>query len=73
MNLKAWKALKNTLVSLAIVGFAVFAISEGANPLQVAIITVIVVGLINGMEVGEFWAAYGEVQRTRREAESDEE
>lgn len=62
MNLKAWKVLKNLVISVAIVGFGVFAIGEGANPMHVFSLGIIVLGLVNGMELGEFYAAWAEVQ-----------
>ena len=62
MNLRTWKVIKNLIVSIAIVGFAIFAIGEGADPLQVFSLAIIVLGLVNGMEVSEFYAAWAEVQ-----------
>ena len=62
MNLKTWKVIKNLVVSIAIVGFAIFAIGEGADPLQVFSLAIVVIGLVNGMELSEFYAAWAEVQ-----------
>jgi len=64
MNLKTWKVLKNLVISVAIVGFGVFAIGEGANPMHVFSLGIIVLGLVNGMELGEFYAAWADVQST---------
>jgi len=64
MNLKTWKVLKNLIISVAIVGFGVFAIGEGANPMHVFSLGIIVLGLLNGMELGEFYAAWADVQST---------
>jgi len=64
MNLKTWKVLKNLVISVAIVGFGVFAIDEGANPMHVFSLGIIVLGLVNGMELGEFYAAWADVQST---------
>jgi len=65
MNLKTWKVLKNIVVSLAIVGFAVFSVTEGADPLRVFSLGIIVLGLVNGMELSEFYAAWAEVQSAK--------
>lgn len=62
MNLKVWKVIKNLVVSLAIIGFAIFSVSEGADPLQVFTLASIVLALVNGMELSEFYAAWAEVQ-----------
>ena len=62
MSLKTWKVAKNFIVSISIIGFAVFAIGEGADVLQVFSLTTIVLGLVNGMELSEFYAAWAEVQ-----------
>jgi len=62
MNLKTWKVLKNLVVSIGIIGFAIFAIGEGADALQVFSLAIIVLGLVNGMELSEFYAAWAEVQ-----------
>ena len=62
MNLKTWKVLKNLVISIAIVGFGVFAIGEGADPMHVFSLGIIVLGLVNGMELSEFYAAWAEVQ-----------
>jgi len=64
MNLKTWKVLKNLVISVAIVGFGVIAIDEGANPMHVFSLGIIVLGLVNGMELGEFYAAWADVQST---------
>ena len=64
MNLKTWKVLKNLVISVAIVGFGVFTIGEGANPTHVFSLGIIVLGLVNGMELGEFYAAWADVQST---------
>jgi hypothetical protein len=65
MNLKTWKVLKNLIISLAIVGFGVFTIGEGANPMHVFSLGIIILGLVNGMELSEFYAAWAEVQAER--------
>jgi len=62
MNLKTWKALKNFTISMSIIGFAVFAIGKGADALQVFSLTIIVLGLVNGMEISELYAAWAEVE-----------
>lgn len=70
MNLKTWKVLKNLVISIAIVGFGVFAIGEGANPMHVFSLGIIVLGLVNGMELGEFYAAWAEVQSIETDPDS---
>lgn len=71
MNLKAWKVLENLVVSLAIVSFGIFSVVEGADPLQVFSLGIIVLGLVNGMEISEFYAAWAEVkQSSDREPET---
>lgn len=75
MNLKAWKVLENLVVSLAIVSFGIFSVVEGADPLQVFSLGIIVLGLVNGMELSEFYAAWAEVQQSsdrEPETHSDE-
>jgi|GEM_PF-2244793 len=75
MNLKAWKVLKNLVVSLAIVGFGIFSVVEGADPLRVFSLGIVVLGLVNGMELSEFYAAWAQVQRpadVERGTNSDE-
>ena len=62
MSLKTWKVAKNFIVSMSIIGLAVFAIGEGADVLQVFSLTTIVLGLVNGMELSEFYAAWAEAQ-----------
>lgn len=62
MNLKTWKVLKNLIISISIVGFGIFAIGEGADPMHVFSLGIIVLGLVNGMELSEFYAAWAEVQ-----------
>jgi len=70
MNLRTWKVLKNLVISIAIVSFGVFAIGEGADPMHVFSLAIIVLGLVNGMELGEFYAAWADVQ-AGSENESD--
>ena len=60
MDLARWKALKTTLVSLAILGFATFATLQGADPTLTAGVAIPVVGLIAGIEFSELVAAMGE-------------
>ena len=62
MNLKTWKVLKNLVISISIIGFGIFAIGEGADALQVFTLAIIVLGLVNGMELSEFYAAWAEVE-----------
>lgn len=70
MNLKTWKVLKNLVISIAIVGFGVFAIGEGANPMHVFSLGIIVLGLVNGMELGEFYAAWADIQTNSQDDSS---
>lgn len=73
MNLKIWKVFKNLVATLGILGLAGFAIAEGASdPTQIVVIALVVIGLINGMELSEFWAAYGEVARVKAEMRSSD-
>ena len=73
MNLKTWKVLKNLVISVAIVGFGVFAIDEGANPTHVFSLGIIVLGLVNGMELGEFYAAWADVQSSSSNSTSSDD
>jgi len=60
MDLARWKAIKTTLVSLAIIGLAVFAMLQGADPTLTVAIVVPVVGLVAGIEFSELVAAMAE-------------
>ena len=60
MDLARWKALKTTLVSLAILGFATFATLQGADPTLTVGVAIPVVGLVAGIEFSELVAAMGE-------------
>lgn len=62
MDLARWKAIKTTLVSLAILGFATFATLQGADPTLTAAVAIPVVGLVAGIEFSELVAAMAESQ-----------
>lgn len=53
MDLKRWKILKSTLVTVAFVVFGAFAIQAGADPTPIATLTLLVTALYNGVEWGE--------------------
>lgn len=62
MDLARWKALKTTFVSLAILGFAAFAVLQGADPTLTATVAIPVVGLVAGIEFSELVAAMADVE-----------
>ena len=61
MDLAKYKLVKTTLVSLALVGFGSFAILQGADPTLTATVTVMVIGLIAGVEFSELVASMSDV------------
>jgi len=65
MDLARWKALKTTLVSMAILGFATFATLQGADPTLTAAVAIPVVGLVAGIEFSELVAAMGETSNEK--------
>ena len=63
MNLKRWKIIKSVLLSLAVLGFATYAIMQGADPTTIGLPAVIMAGLIAGVELSEYVAAFAEVHQ----------
>jgi len=57
MDLARWKLAKTTIVSLAIIGLATFAILQDADPTLTAAVAIPVVGLVAGIEFSELVAA----------------
>lgn len=60
MNLKRWKIIKSTLLSMAVLGFAAYSIFEGADPTTVAVPALIISALIAGVEWSELLAVWAE-------------
>ena len=72
MDLKAYKALKNGLLSFVLVGFAIVLVQEGAEPTLVFTGTLAVVTLLNGIELAEFYSAWEEVRKTQAQSQEDD-
>jgi hypothetical protein len=59
-NLKMLQYLKifrGLVLNLLVGGFGTFAITEGGDPTVIAVLTITALGLLNGIEVGEWIAA----------------
>jgi hypothetical protein len=57
MTLGKWKALKNGMVSVLVLGFASFAILQGAPVGATALLALAIVGTMNGLDYAEFIAS----------------
>lgn len=71
MNLKTYKAIKNSLLSLVLIAFGWFLVLEGADPTLVFSGTLAVVALLNGIEFAEFVDAWSEVRQAQLRDDED--
>lgn len=75
MDLKTYKALKIGVLSVSVIGYAVFSVQQGADPNVVFTGTVLLLAILNGVEVTELASAWIEVrtghQRPNVVTESD--
>lgn len=64
MDLKTYKAVKNGLLSFAVLVFAgILVVEANADPTVVFSGTVVFLALLNGIELGEFFSAWEEVRK----------
>jgi hypothetical protein len=73
MDLKAYKAVKNGLLSLAIIVFAGYVVNAGADPTVVFSGTLTLLCLLNGIELAEFYNAWEEVRKTQAQNQDRED
>ena len=71
MDLKTVKTVKNGLLSFLFLGFAVVLVLQGADPTLTFSGTLVLLALLNGIEMGELYAAWGEVRRIQEQASQD--
>lgn len=62
MNLKRWKLFRSILLPVTFIGFAAFAILEGADPTTIALPALLMAALLGGVEVSELIAVLAEAQ-----------
>ena len=72
MDLKTYKLVKNGVLSIAIIGFGVFLVLEGANPDAVFAGTVLLLCMLNGIELAEFLDAWAEVRTAQAQSQEDD-
>lgn len=56
MDIRKWKALKATAVSLFVALLAAYTINQGADPDSIGRIALATLALVNGIELGELLA-----------------
>jgi hypothetical protein len=64
MDLKRWKFIRNSLLAVGILGFAAWAIGEGAPPGATALLAIVIVASLAGMDALELLAMYAEVKQS---------
>lgn len=70
MDLKTFKIVKNSLLSLLFLAFAIYLVTRGADPTWTFTGTFVLLLLLNGVEAGELYAAVDEVRRIQQDAPS---
>lgn len=71
MNLKKWKAIKVSLLSLILVAYGVYSIQQGADPGPALWVVVTVIALLNGIELSELVAVWAELKYSDDTASDD--
>lgn len=71
--IKAAKALKATVVNLAVVGLALYAISRGGDPTILGVVGLITLATYNGVELGEYLALLQAAQEIKAEQNNGDE
>jgi len=72
MDLKRWKLLKGLLTTLGILAFAGYAIESGAEPTTVATLSLLLAGLINGVDLVELAAVWADVREEHKDPREDD-
>jgi hypothetical protein len=72
MYLRAVKTIKNGLLSLLFLGFALILVDQGAGPTLTYSETIALLAVLNGIELGELYAAWSEVQGTDENQETND-
>lgn len=67
MTLKQVKIAKNTILSICILAFAWVSVNNGADPNLTFTLAIGIVALLNGVDLAELWAVWGEVQKAKAE------
>jgi len=73
VNLTKWKLIRAVIVTVAVMGFSVFAISEGAEPTTTALLALLLVGLLNGIDLAELVSVWAEIQLNGQDGQNDDE
>jgi hypothetical protein len=71
MDLRRWKLIRNTVLSIAIFGFAAWAIMEGAPTGPTALFALLIVATLNGIDMAELAAVYAEVKTGQSPRDDD--
>jgi uncharacterized membrane protein YccC len=72
MDLKRWKLIRGSVIGIAVMAFAAWAIAQGAPPGSTALIALVIVAALNGMDLMEL-AAMAHEARTGGPSESPSE
>jgi len=70
MTLTQFKVVKNLLLSGVILAFSWLLVTEGAEPTLVGVAALSLVAVLNGVDLAEWYAVWGEVQRERIKQQS---